>query len=487
MLVGSMRRLVAVLLPALVALAASAAAQAPVPEIEGPITSPGSAFIQATTFDLASVGYVQEEFFISGTATAYANVGPLGSDGMWTVTPAATTPYKTRILVFRPASKKKFSGTVFVEWLNVSGGLDASPDWTYTHVEAIRSGHAWVAVSAQKVGVDGGSALVGVVSLPLKTVNPARYGSLIHPGDSFSYDMFSQAGRAARDGAGPLGDLKVKRVIAIGESQSAFRLVTYVNAVHPLAKTYDGFLIHSRGAIGAALSEAPQPVIGVPNDAAIRADVDVPVLTFQTETDMTFLGYAAVRQDDSKNFRLWEVAGTAHADSYLLVSGWTDVGDSPAVFQPLITSSPIPGFVECGQPINSGQQHVVLKAAVAALDKWVRRGKGPKSAPRLDVATTPAVAINVDEHGNGVGGIRTPAVDAPIATFTGEQEGSILCRLFGTTTPFDDAKLASLYPTHADFVKAHNKALKRSVKAGWILKKDAKLMKQWAAGADVGS
>lgn len=37
-----------------------------------------------------------------------------------------------------------------------------------------------------------------------------------------------------------------KRVIAVGESQSAVFLTTYVNAIDPVAKVYDGFLVHSR-------------------------------------------------------------------------------------------------------------------------------------------------------------------------------------------------------------------------------------------------
>src|SRR5512143_76905 len=90
--------------------AATARADVPTPTIEGPISSPGSAFIQATAIDLSQVGYVQEEYFVSGTASAYANVGALGDDGMWTVQPAATAPYKTRIVVFKPAKPKKFNG-----------------------------------------------------------------------------------------------------------------------------------------------------------------------------------------------------------------------------------------------------------------------------------------------------------------------------------------------------------------------------------------
>ncbi len=484
--VRSMRLTVAAVL---IALRATAGAQVPSPTIDGPITSPGSAFIGSiNTYDLASFGYEQAEYFISGNASAYTNTAPLGNDGKWSVAPSTTAAYKTRILVYRPTNPKKFSGTVVVEWLNVSGGVDASPDWTAGHVELLREGAAWVGVSAQVVGVEGGSALVGVVSLPLRKVNPARYGSLHHPGDSFSYDMFSQAGEAIRNPSGPnpLGTLTPKHVIAIGESQSAFRMVTYIDAIHPVAHVYDGFLVHSRGGIGAALSEGPQPVIGVPGAAPIRADIDVPVLTFETETDLTFLAYFAARQDDAKKFRLWEVAGTSHADVYTLSVGNSDVGTSPDVANIVITTDPVPGFIHCNTPVNSGPQHYVLNAALNKLIHWVRTGKAPRSAPRLEVSAGPPVAINHDANGNALGGIRTPQVDVPIAAFTGEQNGTILCRLFGTTTLFDDAKLASLYPSHKAFVAKYNKAVKRAQKAGWILKPDAKLLKQWAADSGVG-
>src|SRR5262245_9466 len=69
---------------------------AAIPDIEGPVTggSHGGPTISATSFDLAEVGYRQEEFFISGTATGYANVGLLEPDGRWTVTPATSAEYK---------------------------------------------------------------------------------------------------------------------------------------------------------------------------------------------------------------------------------------------------------------------------------------------------------------------------------------------------------------------------------------------------------
>jgi alpha/beta hydrolase family protein len=128
----------------------------------------------------------------------------------------------------------------------------------------------------------------------------------------------------------------------------------------------------------------------------------------------------------------------------------------------------------------------VLNAAFAALDHWVRGGKPPKSSPRLDVLPGPPATIARDANGVGMGGVRTPQVDVPIADFTGQQPGPIICELFGTTTPFDSAKLAALYPTHRSFVTEYRKALARSVKAGWILKPDARLMKAWAAGSSIG-
>ena len=54
--------------------------------------------------------------------------------------PTATAPYRTRVLVRMPADPADFSGTVVLEWLNVSGGADANPEWAGIHEEVIRAG-----------------------------------------------------------------------------------------------------------------------------------------------------------------------------------------------------------------------------------------------------------------------------------------------------------------------------------------------------------
>jgi hypothetical protein len=256
-----------------------------------------------TSFDLASVGYTQQEFFVEGTADAYSPAAgtALATDGRWTVQPSSQAAYKTRIVVDRPTRSRDFNGTVVVEWLNVTGGADASPDWIHMHDELIRRGYAWVGVSAQAVGLNAlklpanGSPAFG---------DPVRYGSLTHPGDSYSYDMFSQAGQAVRDSTRTvLGGLHLRHLLGVGESQSAGRLVTYIDAVHPLVHVYDGFLVHSRGAAGAPLAQAPLTTVATPNPTLIRDDLHAPVLQFETETDLLGLGFVAARQPDTRRIR----------------------------------------------------------------------------------------------------------------------------------------------------------------------------------------
>jgi Alpha/beta hydrolase domain len=145
-------------------------------------------------------GYVEKEYVLEGEATAYEPAGELGEDGHWAVTEAGTAPYRTRILVRRPADPDAFDGTVFVEWLNVTAGVDGDPDFGLMHPELLGHGSAYVGVSAQRAGIEGGGVLPvpGVEVQALKRWDPERYGGLTHPGDPYSYDIFSQALQAVR-------------------------------------------------------------------------------------------------------------------------------------------------------------------------------------------------------------------------------------------------------------------------------------------------
>jgi hypothetical protein len=433
--------------------------------------SAGSPVLLTTTFDLAGVGYRQREFFFEGEANRFSNVNEFQPDGRWEAEPAGTAAYKSRLIVYRPDDPADFSGTVFVEWLNVTSGFDIAPSWGTGHVELLRRGHAWVGVTAQRVGIEGSEN--GIAPLHLKAANAERYGSLEHPGDSYSYDMFSQVAQALREPGEVdlLEGLVPARLIAMGESQSAGRLLTYVNAVHPLYNPYDGYMIHSRGDGSPPLAQAPEAEVPTPETVRIRDDLNVPVMNFQTETDVVLLGAAADRQPDSRAFRLWEVAGSAHGDYYTFVGGRADTGADPLA--PLVVEEDtILGFLQCDNPMNAGSMPWVFKAALWALEGWVAGGPAPPEAPRLSL--TDDGAIERDEFGNAVGGIRTPYVDAPAASLSGEgNDGAALCFLFGTTELFDAATMASLYTDREGYISAVNDAAEAAVSAGFLLQEDA--------------
>jgi hypothetical protein len=436
--------------------------------VAGPIS--GTPAIGAPFFE--DQGYERAEYFLSGTAQSYTNVNELEPDGKWQVQAAEQANYTTRIVAYRPINQADFNGTVVVEWLNVSAGSDIATDWLLSHTELIREGYAWVGVSAQLVGVNN-----------LLDKDPDRYGELVHPGDSFSYDIFSQVGQAIRnpESIAPLGELVPEQMIAAGESQSASRMLTYVNTLAPLHIIYDGYFIHSRYTSSQKLSQDPQADITPPDVVRVRDDLGIPVLMLQTETDVVALNSYISRQDDSATFRLWEAPGTAHADLYTVIGG-NDLGNEPS-FAAVVENQL---FCGDGNYVNSGPQHFIVNAAIAALNQWVADGTEPPRADRITLTDNP-VMVARDSLGNALGGIRTPYVDVAIAILSGEGgTGPSFCRLFGTTELFDAGTLGTLYDSDNNvYINKVNASTDASVSNGFILPKDGELIKAYAASENI--
>ncbi|MDG2305547.1 MAG: alpha/beta hydrolase domain-containing protein [Candidatus Binatia bacterium] len=446
----------------------------PVADVSEELTGGSGLFLGSPDGFARPEGYIDQEFVASGTATAYEPAEPLTNDGRWTFEPSTSASYRTRILVRRPSRASDASGVVVLEWLNVSGGADANPEYFTLQEEIVRRRHTWVGVSAQLIGVEGGPVLVttptgeGVAGVGIKHLDPARYGTLDHPGDGYSFDIFSQVARAVGQGGSLLGGVTPEILIASGESQSAIALTTYYNGVQPLSRVFDGFYVHSRG--GASL-----PLVG-PGEFAdlagsigssvrpvFRDDLDAPVLDIQAEGDVAgLLNSSAARQPDNDGFRLWEVAGTAHADARL-------VGD-------------LVNHVDCGVGVNDGPFHVVAKAALRGLETWLRTGAQPPTVPRLELVDSAAPQILRDGDGIGLGGIRTPPVDVPVDALSGDPGPSadVICLLLGSTTPLSDARLAELYSTRADYVQKYASATDRAIDAGFVLEEDRDAMLAYA-------
>lgn len=431
--------------------------------VKGPITGGRGIPQTSTPIDLQAAGYVEEEFFVSGEATSYAAIGELTEDGRWNVEPASTAPFTTRILVRRPADADRFNGTVIVEWFNASSAIDIDIDFVFANTEILR-GYAWVGVTAQAIGIesDGSTSSFGPGALGLQSWDAERYGELSHPGDEFSYDIFSAIGEAVHDAATNdlLGGAVAEHVIATGESQSAFRLLTYANGVQPLAGVYDGILIHSRSGSGAPLGRSTDMMGGdVPLAVRVRDDLDVPVLQVQSETDLIALvptsPFPPARQSDTPRVRTWEIAGTAHSDSYYL-QRLSDQGTRQ--FESFLDLTSALALM------NSGPQNWVMNAAVRWLSRWVAEGIEPPSAPPIDVRDGVIVR---DDDGIATGGLRTPHVDVPIATLTGEGLSMV-----GRTIPFDAATLVTRYGDRSGYAAAFTASLDRVIEGGFFLADD---------------
>jgi hypothetical protein len=478
MLLGAaMRRrlLVSFLALGLVAAAgllAPPSARAVTSGVTGPVSGGTFNTPQGNWVGATAAGYVEQEWFVDGVASGYAPVGTWTPDGIWPAVESGSAEFRTRIVVRRPADAARFNGTVIVEWNNVTAGFDSGPVWLASIDEIVRGGYVYIGVSAQRVGVN---AMIGG--------DPGRYATLNHPGDAYSYDMFTQVARAVRGAARRviLPGLTIERVLAAGESQSASRLVTYINAVHPIERAFNGFLIYSRGSGAAAIADG----VTMPTRPIVRTDTPGRIMMVQTEGDVAVLRSHLARQDDGGRFRLWEVAGGAHADEHTLSQ------KNPP--QPTVAGNP------CEYRMNSARTHMVVNAAIRALDRWVAKEGAPRRAPRLALtpdAETAEDPLVRDEDGLAVGGIRLPQMEVPTATINGLVNPPApgapplfagLCRLFGRTIEFSQAEIDARYPSHVEYSLLVHWFAVTNANLGFLTREDAAILVWEALTSDIGA
>ncbi len=404
-------------------------------------------------YDLTPFGYQEQEYFVSGSA----------SDGA-----GNTAPYTTRIIVTRPSNPAKFNGTVMLDWTNVTAQFENAVDTMTARQMLMREGFAYVHVSAQPAGIDGSP-------LTPKKWDPVRYASLNHPGDAYDDDIFAQvaqAFRAPKTGGGsldPMGTMRATYVLAVGQSQSASKLYAFVNADHPGVALIDGFVIHGGGS--KSFTHNSTKVLHLLSDNEANP------------TEPTA---------DPAHYRLWEVAGTAHADYF--IGYQTEIGTSSRVladrppkskaeYDEVMTAAGNYGeqihplLAVCVAAGSTMPMHYVASAAIHELDRWVKTGVAPKGGPRFEFSGT---ALAKDADGNTRGGIRMPPIDVPVARYQ-----STACPLGGVTVPFTDVQIRLRYPTHAGYYELMRARTDAAVRDGWLLPADAIDLMQRACAAKV--
>ena len=437
--------------------AGAAIGDVPTPTVAGPLpTTATSHPWAATDKPLADYGYIEQEFTYSGDAFQYDTSGAIDVTGTKLTTGGPANdgkfPYKTRMIVRRPADPADFNGTVVVEWQNVTAQFDLEANWFGDPEYLLRNGYAYVAVSSQRVGVNF-----------LRGWDSTRYGDLdvsardagteTITNDALSYDIYGAAIKALLDGGSgvdPLGNLaKPDTVLASGESQSGSRLSTYYNKVQPLHDLIDGFLI-------------------TVSTGAVRDDTPTPVLRVLSENENRIPRTEA----DTSNYRQWEVAGGSHLPRMAFENFQgpieRDVGGALAA--------------SCEKyPLSRVQWPFVVNSAYAHLDSWANGGTAPPIAPRGEYQASPPDAGNQlvrDSLGIAQGGIRMPEMSEParlntgLNTPVGSDLFSLFCPLLGSSEDLPDDALLARYDDWADYVDKVSVKAQDLADNGFMLQED---------------
>jgi hypothetical protein len=513
----------------LLGLAASTAAASDVtpftvmpPSVTGPIpsTSTNYPFIADGfgTEPLVPAGYQENEYFISGTGNLYEYT----ATGIRVVTPCPMStmpfgctniPYTTRMLVKGPRDPRKFSGTVVIEPLNPSAGFDIAAVWDRSWPYFVRNGDVFV----------GWTSRYGTIAT-LKAFNPTRYAPLTWGvnsavDDGITFDIAAQVAALFKENgpASPLHGLKVKRVFEAGFSQDGGFTFTQADVFNALERlvgggpVYDGYVPGgTTGPTNIDFGLTPAGALPAGDPRAQMQPRDAPVIQTNTETEEALAGFAgpagfAYRRPDSNapddRYRLWEVPGASHVSNDLDLPVIT-LQRSLAELQGIPVSQLAPVGCTHQQFVNGPSVGVpgvvdpntypfgyVVNAAFADLTTWVDGGAPPPEAPRIDTSTSGAILR--DSFGNALGGVRTPFLDVPTATYTPIDTVAHatmfapFCILYGYNTPFSQSTLKSLYRNHGQYVSRVTREANRLVRAGFWLRPDAQQVIRQAAHGNV--
>jgi hypothetical protein len=450
----------------------------PTPTVQGPITggTHGRAFNE-WPWSLKDYGYEQAEYFISGTAKAYGAA-------------ASPAPYKVRVQVMRPMNPRKANGTAVVEWSNVTAGYEIPLGWVWTHPHVMNQGDVFVMVGTQEAGICGDMspdpAIQACSPTSLKGWDPVRYGALHHPGDQYAFDIYSQAIQAVVHAGhvNPVAGLQIEHVIAYGQSQSAKELNPYLcNGADAAAHLIDAALI---GADGGRLPLTCRP--------------RVPVIKLWSEESAT-----PVRSTSGPNLRIWMLPGAPHEDSWQTKyeEAWTNY--NMLGLQPSLPTNrtmqadagnygqqDLPNAAQSGTCLPTGDSYprrYVDDAAVQALKDWMIRGTPAPSFPSVVFASSRPIDTPVstttdfqhDRYFNTLGGLRSPVLDVPVATYVGPT-----CVLSGETIPLAAVELSQLYPSHQAYVDKMHASIGSAVRKGAMLPVDGSDLMKRACDSSIG-
>lgn len=408
---------------------------AAVPMVEGPIGRTADSYPWSTMeharvpFDVADRGYLEEEYFLSGTANVYDNAG----GELEVVT--EDVPYVNNILVRRPARKADSSGVVLVDILNASNGFPGEDHWRRMWDWAMEEGHTVIGVTSKPIQVDA-----------LKNFDPERYADLtwdvedverepiiadpenpasfnpfmVVPGaeEGLAWDILTQVGTLLDDKAGRavLGGQQAKTVLLMGQSQSGIYLNTYASNFHDEVtranrrQVFDGYL----NTVGAVLE---RPLRQAEKDGFVTVPgsepaLDVPFITVTSEGDAGLFGAATLAEKKlPENRRHWQVPGTPHTD---LLS--TVIPADEEIYKAGRLPNTAVHNAEFRAALNP---YPIEPAVIAAAEALVSSSKTHRTAAPSQWFDQADGAVVRDEVGNVTGGVRYGLMEHPLGQYKG--------------------------------------------------------------------
>jgi hypothetical protein len=452
-----------------------------IPAVTGPIPRTetsipiGTAYFPGApgSINLADYGYVEDEYFLSGTANVYQ----YDASGKNVEIKTPDVPYTTVILVRHPADPRRFSGRVQLEMSHPQFGVTTQV-WAHNYKMFMADGDAWVRVTTSRGGPTGSS--IGVA----KQYNPTRYAALNVPEDGLNWDIIGQIAEMLKSNAAtsPLKGFHVKQIFMEGFSGAGAIVQFWINDFSHILRQpngqslIDGYVVGEPSGYPLINSQSPPIAADDPRQAVIPPGVPVVKLHSRPEP-------ANQRRPDSDTpadrYRTYEVAGAAHTDDY------TNPLSFPTFIQEQGTQwaqTNLYPFV-CEYAMNNFPYENQWNLAINVIERWASEpasGPGhiwnPPHAQRITL--NPDGSIAEDRFGNDEGGVRSPAVDVPTATYYDTNvplpgdRGFCSNTTVGHVVPFSRAELERLYPTHADYVRKVTQDALKLGREGWLIPMD---------------
>ena len=427
---------------------------------------------------LAAADYVEEELVIQGSADLFSY------DAQWnTVLRRAGVPYTTRLVVRRPREASRACGDAVIEALHPAG--DMASAWPRTGRTILRAGLTWVGVTQDVFGLRA-----------LKATDAERYAKLEIPEPGLGFDIVARVASWLRGANSPLP--AISRLFMTGASYTGtFQRVFIGDGFHARARkpdggpAVDGYLIQISS--GAFMLGGYTPLgegVPVPPAGDRRRTIqplDVPVIEILGEGEAeTNVAARRADSDAPDRYRLYEVAGAAHMTAQEAGPMALPVVETPSDF-----------------PMD-----MLVGGALVNLRRWVIDGVPPPRADRLVVLPDRSAGpcglrdesrpLRRDEHGNAIGGVRSPWVDVPIARYyphsspRAEAEANVaaggrrlsladIADLMGCMTRFTPETLRALYATPARYRERFNAQLERMLEQRWIAPADGERARALAA------